>query len=80
MTALDQMALKPIVVVGGDSARAQTDHELFARLRSASSASMAAMCASVGARIGESRLDKAKLAASSRLARSSSLADMLSTS
>jgi hypothetical protein len=77
---LDQMALKPIVIVGGETARALADHELFARLRSASSVSMAVMCASIGTHAGESGQTKARLTARSRLARSSSLAVSLLTS
>ena len=78
---VEQVPLEPFPVVGGEAARAQVDHR-FGTLpvRVASSASMAAMCAIVGPTIGESGLDSARLAASSRRARCSSLADMLPTS
>jgi len=71
---LEQMTLEPLPVIGAEAARAQVDHEPVApsAARAASSVSMALICARIGTRAGESGRTRARLAVSSRVARSSS--------
>ena len=76
---LEQMALNPVPVIGAEAARAQVDHGIgwcravaAPAAREASSVSMALICAMMGIWAGEPGRARARLAASSRLARSSS--------